>query len=411
MAGISGMITNFNSPQYHGELFLASPQDTPFLSAIGGLTATNSADVSTGGAVATSTEFEWQTEDDADPDQPVIAEGAAAPTGSGRSRSRVSNVVQIHQEKISVSYTRQSTMGQFTTPSSAPYQASDGVGGGNPVTNEKDHQIAAKMRKIAKDVEWSFINGKYRNPTTNTGRSTRGLVEAITTNVLNLTTPITGLSAATDTITEASTAVVNGDKVVFTDVGASTTLRRGRKYYVRDKAAGSFKVAATLGGAAITIGTATVSYIPASGTALSLANVNTICQMAFDNGGLRAQATATLMVGSTQKLAVSAAIADVYAKAQPVQGNVGGVVVEQVQTDFGILNVMLNRYIPDDALIIASLEMCKPVFLNVPGKGVFFEEDLAKVGSSEDVQIYGEVGLAYGLESAHGIIRGAKIAV
>ncbi len=404
MAGISGMLTNFNTPNYHGELFLASPQDTPFLSSIGGLT---------GGGVATSTEFEWQTEDDADPSQPVIAEGASAPASTGRARSRVSNVVQIHQERVSVSWTNQSTMGQFTTTSSAPYNTSEGVGvDGNPVQNEKDHQIAAKLRKIAKDVEWSFINGKFRNPSTNTGRSTRGLVEAITTNVLNLGAATgTGLSAATDTITEATTPVANGDKVVFTDIGASTTLRRGRKYYVRDKAAGSFKVAATPGGAAITIGTATVSYILASSSALTLANVNGICQQAFDNGGLRAQATATLMVGSGQKLALSAAIAAEYAKAQPVVGNVGGVVVEQVQTDFGVLNVMLNRYIPDDALIITSLEMCKPVLLNVPGKGVFFEKEIVTDTSADDVMLYGEIGLAYGLESAHGIIRGAKIAV
>ena len=405
MAGISGMITNFNAPNYHGELFLASPQDTPFLSSIGGLT---------GGGVATSTEFEWQTEDDADPTQPVIAEGASAPTASGRARSRVSNVVQIHQERVSVSWTHQSTMGQFATPSSAPYNAAVGVGvDGNPVQNEKDHQIAAKMRKIAKDVEWSFINGKFRNPSTNTGRSTRGLVEAIQTNVLNLTTPVTGLSAATDTITEASTAVANGDKVVFTDIGASTTLVRGRKYYVVQKAAGSFKVSATLGGAAITIGTATVSYIPASATALTLANLNTICQMAYDNGGLSAEFTATLMVGSTQKLAATAAIASEYAKATPVDSSrvVGGVRVDTVMTDFGQLNVMLNRNVPADALIVCSLEMCKPVFLNVPGKGVFFEKEIATDTSSEDSQLYGEIGLAYGLESAHGIIRGAKIAV
>ena len=46
------------------------------------------------------------------------------------------------------------------------------------------------------------------------------------------------------------------------------------------------------------------------------------------------------------------------------------------------------------------------MFLNIPGKGVLFEEELAKVGSSDRTQIYGEIGLKYGNEAAHGVIRG-----
>ena len=41
---------------------------------------------------------------------------------------------------------------------------------------------------------------------------------------------------------------------------------------------------------------------------------------------------------------------------------------------------------------------CKPVYLEVPGKGHFFAEPLAKTGASDEVQLYGEVGLAYGNE-------------
>jgi hypothetical protein len=46
------------------------------------------------------------------------------------------------------------------------------------------------------------------------------------------------------------------------------------------------------------------------------------------------------------------------------------------------------------------------VFLNIPGKGVLFEEELAKTGASDKSQIYGEIGLAYGNQAAHGVLRG-----
>jgi hypothetical protein len=78
-------------------------------------------------------------------------------------------------------------------------------------------------------------------------------------------------------------------------------------------------------------------------------------------------------------------------------------------TDFGTLNVMLDRYVPQDAIVVASLEQCQPFFLEIPGKGHFFAEPLAKVGASDDVQLYGEVGLAYGNEKAHGILTGLAV--
>jgi len=54
MAGITGIETTFNLPNYHGELFAVSPADTPLLSAIGGLT---------GGQQTDATTFEWTTFD------------------------------------------------------------------------------------------------------------------------------------------------------------------------------------------------------------------------------------------------------------------------------------------------------------------------------------------------------------
>ena len=51
MPRIDGMGTTYNLPNYTGELFGASPEDTPLLSMIGGLTS---------GESVASTLFEWQ---------------------------------------------------------------------------------------------------------------------------------------------------------------------------------------------------------------------------------------------------------------------------------------------------------------------------------------------------------------
>ena len=45
---------------------------------------------------------------------------------------------------------------------------------------------------------------------------------------------------------------------------------------------------------------------------------------------------------------------------------------------------MLDRHCPADTIPVVSMEQIMPVFLNIPGKGVLFEEDLAKTGASDD---------------------------
>ena len=58
MPGITEMATTYNCPNYVGELFAASPEDTPLLSSIGGLT---------GGESVESTTVGWQVTDLRDP--------------------------------------------------------------------------------------------------------------------------------------------------------------------------------------------------------------------------------------------------------------------------------------------------------------------------------------------------------
>lgn len=402
MAGITGQGTTFNQPNYVGELFALTRETTPFLSAIGGLT---------GGRRTGTVEFEWQTYDLRDAShQRQRLEGANAPTAEARVRGNVRNVVEVHQETVETSWTKQATSQQITTPSAAPFRTSDGM---NPVQDEHAWQVMNTLKTMALDINFGFINSKFSNPTTNaTPRKTRGLIEAITSNITNKQTYTSGaLSAATDTITETATPRVNGDKIVFTDVGASTGIFPGRVYYVVGKLTNTFQVAATSGGAPITIGTATVIYILPWTTDLTVPVIEDMVQQAWDNGGLRETATAVFLCNSTQRRALTAAYANAFLKADPLGDtrNVGGVSIDTIKTDFGTFGILLDQAFPKDALAVVSLEQCAPRFLEIPGKGFLFEKELPEEGAADRSMLYGEIGLEYGNQLAHAITRGLKV--
>lgn len=312
MPGITGQGTTYNLPNYVGELFAASPEDTPLLSAIGGLTGGRS----TGGSVL----FEWQGYDlrDADADRQRL-EGADAPDGEQRVRYRAQNVVEIHQERVEVSYTRQATQGQRATGGEPTVT----VGSTVLPANELAWQLEQQFKQIARDVEKTFIVGEYQNPSDNTQpRKTRGLLEAIETNV------VTAAELTEETVLD-------------------------------------------------------------------------LFQEVWDNGGIQEGETRTVIVNAALKRVLT----KIFIKDRGYEEssrNVGGVNLQTFETDFGRANIMLNRWMPADQLVVASLEDLAPRFLEIPGKGHFFAEPLAKTGSADKVQIYGEIGLEYGNERKHG---------
>jgi len=415
MAGITGMGTTFNLPNYHGELFAITPTDTPLLSMAGGIG---------GGKQTTSTLFDWQTYDLRDPASRPRLEGADAPNAEARVRAEVRNVVQIFQEAVTTSYTKQAAVGQYTTPGSAPFFQSDGLGGDAAIGNEHTWQVAQALKQIARDVNYTFWNSKQVIPSDNTvARQTAGLLQVIQTNKVfagGSSEEVTA-SSATDTITAASNGLSNGDQVVFTDPDVATGIRTDRTYYVVSAASGTFKVAATPGGTAITLGTAAPKYVRVSGasgtTPVTVDLVNAFIQQIFDNGGLTEGDTRTLFVPSIQKTRLTKAYATAYGSnvngalsANAGSTVVGGVKVDKIVTDFGELNLVVERALPKDAIVAVSMEMVDPVFLSIPNKGVLFEEALAKTGAADKTQIYGEIGLAYGAEHAHGVLRGLAVA-
>ena len=326
MAGITGQGTTFNLPNFVGELFSVGRQDSPFLSAIGGLT---------GGQRADGVLFQWQQYDLRDPAaNRNRLEGANAQTAVARVRANVTNVVEIHQETVETSYSKQGATGQFNSTGSA-HPGAVGLAGANPVQNEQAWQIEQELKQMARDINHAFINGQFANPSTNGDpRATRGILQAITTNVI------------------AAGGVDLDD--------------------------------------------------PDSDFILDL------MQSVWDNGGIREGETRTLLTNSTQKRRVTS-YWEARGQDTPRDRNIAGVNVTSVETDFGILNILLEPSMPQDEIAVVSLEECAPMFLEIPNKGYLFVEPLAKVGAADRDQLYAEAGLKYGIENHHGKITGLGV--
>lgn len=319
MAGINSQGTTFNLPNFNGILYGLTPEDTPLTSAIGVM--------SDGGEAIYAKDFEWQTYDLRAVENPSHLEGQNAPTPKARVRASVDNVAQIFHSKVEVSYTKAAAAAQR-----------NGLNNVQPTAqaDEMSWQLTQELKALKRDIEHVFINGTYAKPANNSSaRKTRGILEAITTNVI---------TAPDDD-----------------GAGAGTT------------------------------------------GVLTEAMVLDLMQDVWENGGITEQETATFVVNAAQKRRLTK-IFVTDKNYQEMTRNVGGVSLQTIETDFGKLNIMLNRYMPTDVVLLASMEMLKPRILEIPGKGFLFLEPLAKVGAADSAQIYGEIGLEYGNQLAHGKI-------
>ena len=163
-------VQSFNCPNYSGLLYNKANTKTPFLNMISGnVKYTNSVEFVTG-QYFSSEEGEI----------PEISETASltAPTASFVTRNQLSNVTQIFMDAVAISYAKQSNMATLSGVNLAGQSA-------NP-QNELDFQVARKMEKLKRSIEKTFIQGKFNKATSDTEvNKTRGMVEAITTNIKN----------------------------------------------------------------------------------------------------------------------------------------------------------------------------------------------------------------------------------
>ena len=313
--------TIWTLPNFAGELFTADAINTPFLSMIGGLT----------GGGKTTENFEFPTSSEyAFPAaaQPNITETASltAPViqlpnvppqqNENFVRTQVTNVTQIFQEAILLSYVKLSNMGRMSGLNTA--------GQVNNVADELAWQQEQKLKKIARDVEFSFIQGVYNLAANqNQANRTRGMV--------------------------AACALAGG------------TVQNGQ------------------------------------GNQLSLPLMQALFLSMFNAGA--SFSNLVLYVGGALKQRISA----LYGFA-PTDRNVGGVNIEQIETDFGPIGIVLSRFAPANTVLAIEVSVCAPVFQPVPDKGVLFYEPLSKTGASESGQIFGQIGLDHGPAFMHGML-------
>lgn len=312
---VTGIGTTWNLPNYAGELFTADPTQTPFLSMIGGLTGGKQTD---NYEFPTAVLFDYPAAA-----QPEISEtaSATAPSASAIARSQESNVVQIHQEVIDLTYAKLSNGGRMSGINTA---------GQNPnPSDEKAWQIQQKLIKIARDVEYSFLRGSYQKATSAAvANKTRGMLELAET--------------------------VN-----------------------------------TIDGASVAITTAMIKELM-----LEMANNGAY----FNN--------MVLFAGAKQKQKITSLYENQLGYNKGAERNVGGMNITEIETDFCKLGIVWDRFMPNDSILIADVAHIAPVFQAVPGKGVLFEEELAKVGASDRIQLYAQIGLAHGPAFLHGSITG-----
>ena len=317
---VNGTGTVWNLPNYAGELFTASAKDTPFLSMIGGLT---------GGKITNNFEFATGVLFDyPDATQPAISEQASltAPTATAIARRQEKNVTQIFQETIDLSYAKQSNMGRLEGLNTAGQTA-------NPA-DEKAFQISNRLVKIARDVEYTFLNGAYA-VATNAGEAnkTRGMIELCKS--------------------DAGTNIAAAEAELTSDLIDALMLQMAQN------------------GAQF---------------------VNPV-----------------IFCGAYQKQKLTKAYQNQIGFGLPASRNVGGLNIQEVETDFCKLGIVWDKFMPADTILVADLAYVAPVFQPVPDKGVLFEEPLAKTGASDKIQIYGQIGLDHAPAFLHGCIHGLGV--
>lgn len=300
--------TAWNLPNYSGELFTSDLVSQPFLGMIGGLT---------GGLMTNNFEFAtsslYSHEAAA---QPAITETASltAPTAISYVRDQSKNVVQIFHEQVSISYAKMASPGRLSGINTA--------GAANNVISERDFQISTALDKIARDAEYSFLNGVYQIATSAAvANKTRGMIELCTVNTVS-----------------------------------------------------------------------------AASAALSKTLMDAFLLEMFTNGAIFKNPV--IWCGGFQKQALS----NIYGYA-PMDRNVGGVNIKQIETDFGNIGIApAHRFMPAGTLLLADMAYIAPVFATVPGKGNLFYEELAKTGAAESGQLFGQIGIDHGPSFLHGTI-------
>lgn len=151
---------------------------------------------------------------------------------------------------------------------------------------------------------------------------------------------------------------------------------------------------------------AVTTNVLATGGALSTAHYTDLYREMIDNAGVQPEALVALM--NTEQLGRTSALFE--GNFQETSRTAGGLTVRTVFTAFGTLQLALELDMPQDEILFVNTDVIQGVYLNVPGKpsGLFYEE-LARTGSAERGQLYGQMGFDHGPEWAHGKMTGLTV--
>lgn len=169
MANLTGgtIMSNWNLPNFVGELYTADMIQTPLLTMLGGL---NGGLMTDNFEYPTAVSYAHETLA-----QKSITEtqSLTAPNPVSFVRAQEKNVTQIFHEAVTIPYVRASNQGRLSGINTS--------GAVNNVISEKDFQIAKTIESIARQVEWHLINGTYAIAA-NAGQPNqmRGLLELAT---------------------------------------------------------------------------------------------------------------------------------------------------------------------------------------------------------------------------------------
>ncbi len=166
-----------NTESLSDVIYNVSPQDTPFLSAIGA-------------TVATGTKHEWQTDEFAAPTTNAAVEGEDATMAAATATKRLANHTQIFTKNGAVSGTQE-------------------IVGKKGRRSELQYQLSKRLVEIKKDMELALIGNQAPSAgSATTARKLRPLAGWISTNIDSGT----GFKAGT-----ASAAATAGTKRDFTE--------------------------------------------------------------------------------------------------------------------------------------------------------------------------------------------------
>ena len=393
-------VTTSGTVSYLGDLFMQHKRPNAFLRLMGGIQG----DVK----ITTSIEFPVGTFYSVPaPSQPARLEGAAAPTPNTTSITQATNVCQIFQEAVSLTYlgmSNRAVSGVVPIPQG-------GVNG--PVQNPRsqEFQVARAIEKIAQDANYSMLNGIFTDPgdPTATALGMRGILTAISTNLIDHST-VTGTITAQQYRSFIDGLLLQMITYNGYQIDDTFTLLCNAQEYSNTAAAWTALGTIYVQPEAVVFGVKVRKIFTTFGTLMLVLDPDVPAAFsttvhsgdAISEGDSTATLTsvAGLVVGDSLNFDLAGTVETFTLTA--INSGTGVVTINGTFAGAHGAGVVVTR---GATVAVINVGLICVVGLEVPGKGLLFEEPLYKSGSSEQTQIYGQLSIDHGPEYLHGIVR------